>query len=520
MYCEKCGHRVSDKALFCSNCGYKMDDAQKPHGTKQFRCTSCNSEMEPNDVSPILFCPNCGSKAIVEENDQVKIERIRNQTQKDIAMYQQQTDKEIAMKKLSQEENNAKHIAERRKKKISFGSVVIFICALVSLFFSLVAFGTNHIPSGSIALAQFVLFFVGWLKKKKNLQEDNKRHGHMLFVLIALILIIPFFTLINVYTISGVFSGALKYRNADEDYKWPSSALAQMLPHPPSDIGQVWSDSDNSLSVYVYGVTTEHFDAYISACKDRGFIVDAKKMTRSYDAYNDDGFALRLSQISDYMHIDLDIPMAMDEYSWPRSECARLLPIPKSSVGYIDEDTDSEFALYVSDTSQEAYNDYVTACMKKGFTVGYDKDNDSFDAENKDGYSLSLRKQGFNIMYISIEKPEPEQTAEPEAEQTAEPKSTFAPIGKQESSNQQSSADFQAAMDSYEDFFDEYVAFMKSYNSSDVSMLVRYTSLLTQYQETMEKMDAIDENSLSTADQAYYITVHSRITQKLLSVTK
>ena len=520
MYCEKCGHRVSDKASFCSNCGHRMDDAQKPHGTKQFRCTSCNSAMEPNDVNPILFCPNCGSKAIVEENDQVKIERIRNQTQKDIAMHQQQTDKEIAMKKLSQEESNAKQEAERRKKKNSFGSVVIFICALFSLLFSLFAFGTNHIPSGSIALVQFVLFFLGWLKKKKNLQEDNKRHGHMLFVMIALILIIPFFTLINIYSISGIFRVALKYTNADEDYKWPSSALAQMLPQPPSDIGQVWSDSDNSLSVHIYGVTNEQFDAYISACKDRGFTVDAKKMTSSYDAYNNDGFALRLSQISDYMYIYLDIPMAMEEYTWPRSECASLLPMPKSSMGHIAEDTDSEFALYVSDTSQETYNAYVTACMKKGFTIGYDKDNDSFDAENEDGYSLSLQKQGFNIMYISIEAPEPEQIVEPAAEQTAEPKATFVPTGKQESSNQQSSADFQAAMDSYEDFFDEYIAFMKSYNSSDVSMLVRYTSLLTQYQETMEKMDAIDENTLSAADQAYYITVHSRITQKLLSVTK
>ena len=158
--------------------------------------------------------------------------------------------------------------------------------------------------------------------------------------------------------------------------------------------------------------------------------------------------------------------------------------------------------------------------MKNGFNVGYEKDNDSFDAENKDGYSLSLRKQGFNIMYISIKEPEPEQTTEPEAEQTDERKATFVPIGKQESSNQQSSADFQAVMDSYEDFFDDYIAFMKSYDNSDVSMLKQYTILLTQYQATMEKMDTIDENSLSAADQAYYITVQSRIAQKLLSVTK
>lgn len=56
--------------------------------------------------------------------------------------------------------------------------------------------------------------------------------------------------------------------------------------------------------------------------------------------------------------------------------------------------------------------------------------------------------------------------------------------------------EFKEAVDSYEDFFDEYVAFMEKYSESDdtASMLADYSSYMTQYAETMEKMESIDED--------------------------
>lgn len=64
-------------------------------------------------------------------------------------------------------------------------------------------------------------------------------------------------------------------------------------------------------------------------------------------------------------------------------------------------------------------------------------------------------------------------------------------------------------MDSYEDFFDEYVAFMEKYSESDdtASMLADYSSYMAQYAETMEKMESIDEDELTTAEAAYYTKV-------------
>ena len=46
-------------------------------------------------------------------------------------------------------------------------------------------------------------------------------------------------------------------------------------------------------------------------------------------------------------------------------------------------------------------------------------------------------------------------------------------------------------------------------------MLTDYMSMMTRYTETMEKLDAIDEDTLSTAENAYYLEVMLRINAKL-----
>ena len=79
---------------------------------------------------------------------------------------------------------------------------------------------------------------------------------------------------------------------------------------------------------------------------------------------------------------------------------------------------------------------------------------------------------------------------------------------------------FKETMDSYEAFFDEYIAFMKKYqeNPGDMSLLSEYTDYLTKYSEYLSKLDAIDTDSLSAADMAYYTEVNARILKKLEAV--
>lgn len=80
--------------------------------------------------------------------------------------------------------------------------------------------------------------------------------------------------------------------------------------------------------------------------------------------------------------------------------------------------------------------------------------------------------------------------------------------------------EFKAAMDSYEKFVDEYVVFVEKYkeSGSPASMMSEMADYMTKYAETMQKIDDIDEENLSTEDWAYYTKVAARIMEKLAEV--
>lgn len=98
------------------------------------------------------------------------------------------------------------------------------------------------------------------------------------------------------------------------------------------------------------------------------------------------------------------------------------------------------------------------------------------------------------------------------AEETPEPtpEPTPAPAGV--------TPEFKAAMDSYEAFFDEYCDFMKkmSDDPTDFTVLMEYAEVMARYADIMDKLDDIDEDELSPADEAYYIESMARIEVKLL----
>jgi hypothetical protein len=61
---------------------------------------------------------------------------------------------------------------------------------------------------------------------------------------------------------------------------------------------------------------------------------------------------------------------------------------------------------------------------------------------------------------------------------------------------------------------------MQRYNSASqtdlAAMMGDYASFLNRYAEFSEKIDAMDESELTTAETAYYLEVTSRVSQKLL----
>lgn len=107
-----------------------------------------------------------------------------------------------------------------------------------------------------------------------------------------------------------------------------------------------------------------------------------------------------------------------------------------------------------------------------------------------------------------------------QSQNTQDPQDSQQAQQPQQGDASQVDPNFKATMDSYEQFFDQYVAFMQKYKDSNYSadMLADYTKMMQQYSDTMTKMDSIDQSTLSSADDAYYLEVLGRVTQKLASV--
>lgn len=81
--------------------------------------------------------------------------------------------------------------------------------------------------------------------------------------------------------------------------------------------------------------------------------------------------------------------------------------------------------------------------------------------------------------------------------------------------------ELKAFLDSYEEFMDEYILFMKKYMDDPgnaVSMLGEYASIMEKYGEFAEAVEKYDEKEMSTADAKYYLEVTNRINQKMLDL--
>lgn len=77
--------------------------------------------------------------------------------------------------------------------------------------------------------------------------------------------------------------------------------------------------------------------------------------------------------------------------------------------------------------------------------------------------------------------------------------------------------DFKAMMDEYEAFYTDYIDFMNTYNESDdvSSLMSAYLDWMGRLTTWTEKIDAIDVDNLSPADDAYYVLVTLRIAKKV-----
>lgn len=344
-----------------------------------------------------------------------------------------------------------------------------------------------------------------------------------------------------VLAIIVLFSGYNSIKRAIEDrgdkIVWKDIVLGDMLPEAPGKRGEVDYNTLEQLYISVKDISSKQYAEYVNSCKEMGFLVDEESSPMSYSAYNEEGYKLNLIHYGDGddMSIRLEKPMELGTITWPTSTVGQLLPAPKSTIGKFSSEHDDNFFVYVGNTTKEDYAEYVNACSEKGFHVDFDKGETYYNANNAEGWDISVKYAGNNVMTISIKAPEEKKAEEPvvstEVQKEEEPKQevvnnepVVAPTAETTGSSASSNGlddDFKAAMDSYEKFMDGYIAFMKKYkesNGTDLSILTDYAKWMSDYAKVCEEFASWESQDLSTEELSYYLEVQTRVTQKLLEV--
>ena len=336
---------------------------------------------------------------------------------------------------------------------------------------------------------------------------------------------------------------------ANQTYTWPSSGLAQLLPQPKDDKGEVTANSDARLAVTVRSTEEADYNDYLQQVKDKGFANEPVNDTNQYTAYDDKGNELELSFNADTkeMKIDLDAAEEMGTLTWPTTGPATLVPAPVSTTGKVTTNSSDEFSAKVGNTSKDDFAAYADQVFAAGFDVDYSKGDTNFTADNAEGTHVSINYLGANVMSVTVKTAEQAATAEQDSagtettekqEEKAKGSDTATSTSKTKTDagaallNTVSNAvanvtsgsvdpDVKEMLDSYETFMNNWVDFSKKYEDEGepADMLADYTDLLQQELDWVNKINALDTSEFSDADMAYYLAVTGRVTSRLAELS-
>ena len=118
MKCEKCGAELFNSAKFCHVCCHPVPQKEKPVLSKRLECRHCGGIMDVDETRNVKVCPYCGSKELVEESDQVTMQRIKSHAWKEVQQDKEETKRAVATEHEITERENKKN--ETRSDRIIF----------------------------------------------------------------------------------------------------------------------------------------------------------------------------------------------------------------------------------------------------------------------------------------------------------------------------------------------------------------------------------------------------------------
>ncbi|MDY5021392.1 MAG: DUF6591 domain-containing protein [Blautia sp.] len=189
--------------------------------------------------------------------------------------------------------------------------------------------------------------------------------------------------------------------------KWNIISLGSSIPEPVSKKIDIHTNTEKELWIDVLNISEEDYYKYLIMCKEYGYIVEQKESSNEYDAYNEDGYHLRLDYYTNNkMTIQLDAPTKVTYLDWSSHAIAEFLPEPESDQGAFQYENQTSSVVVVSGISRESFTSYYNSCIECGFAIDSKTSNSVYSAFNSDGYSLSISySSGNGEMEIKLTQP-------------------------------------------------------------------------------------------------------------------
>ncbi len=197
-------------------------------------------------------------------------------------------------------------------------------------------------------------------------------------------------------------------------------------------------------------------------------------------------------------------------YKWAEGGLSTVIPQPDvMSVSCTESDTSLGFTSYGA--SNEQFNKYVQTCKDKGFTVNASSSKTSYNAENSDGYKLS-------VYYYAEDERLTGNLYAPKKAATPQPTKSAATPTSLSSANTEAWKQF---LNDYENWTNSYIELVEKYkeNPDDLSLISEYTKIMTETAQWAERAqeyeDELKNDNVSPEVLTEYINTLARITQKI-----
>ena len=294
--------------------------------------------------------------------------------------------------------------------------------------------------------------------------------------------------LLSLYKSTDEMNIMLNKAEEFDSFAWPTTGLAANLPVPVSTVGKVVTDSSSAWKATMGKTDKDAYKAYVEKVFAAGFDQNYDKGDKSFTADNTDGLHVEVRYTGANT---MSVSIKVSESEEQPNKGASTTP---TAVDTASSTQDAGSTVATADTASDAQDANPTtqaganAAEAKTASDGNAKTRSNTSNKKDDNLGQSLINAGGELLNGAV-------NAAADAFVTPE---------------------FKEMLDSYETFMNHYVEIAKqAETSTDAQLLSEYGALLQEEADWLDKINAIDPNTLSAADSAYYVAVTGRVLVKV-----